>query len=192
MRYTAQEALVNDHHDSGERKRWHGGRRRRETDTTVATERPLMVSLLPMVLALLILLVLVLCVRIWVTSRLVETAARAATRAPVTPAPPVPGPRSTARVVTPPPPPPAGAVRVVERRSLVLIRTSPPEVPTFVYANGGALLGRAPLRTAALQPGYHRLLFWAPSIGGRASRLVYVRPDATTWVRAEVRPSRQF
>jgi hypothetical protein len=150
-----------------------------------------MVSLLPMVLALLILLILVLCVRIWVTSRLVETAAEVASRARAVPAMPVTGPPSSTRTVIPPPPP-AAMVRVVERTGIVNIRSSPPNVPTFVYANGGALLGQAPIRTAVLRPGYHRLLFWAPSIRGRASCMVYVRPDATTWVSAEVRPANHF
>jgi hypothetical protein len=157
----------------------------------MAAERPLVVSLLPAVLALLVLLILLLCVRIWISSRMVSAVRDIADRSRALPHGPLPGPVPRWREMVMPPPLP-GQVRTVERRTWVVIQTSPANVETFVYANGGAMLGRAPLRTAALPPGYHRLLFWAPSIRGRSVRSVYVRPDATTWVTADVLPAPHF
>lgn len=159
-----------------------------------AEERPLLVGLLPSALALLALLVLVLSVRVWILSGMLETnrdltrRARALSAARVPP--PAPHVRPASRPV--PPAPPAGTVRAVERKTWVVIQATPPNVETFIYANGGRLLGRAPVRTAELPPGTHRLLFWAPSIGGRVSRTIVVQRDATTWVNAEVRPADQF
>ena len=171
-----------------------------------------MVSLLPAVLALLVLLVLLLSLRIWITSRMVDTARALAARArmlagarvpgPLPPGGPVAGvppagvggayPFGPLASVTPRSPALPGGVSVTERKTWVMVQTVPPEVETFVYVNGGSLLGRAPLRTAALMPGYHRLLFWAPSIHGRAARTIYVQPDATTSVTAQVRPAERF
>lgn len=52
----------------------------------------------------------------------------------------------------------------------------PGDVTTYVYLNGGSLLGRAPLRDIPVRPGTHRLVLWAPSIRGRATEIVSVRP----------------
>jgi hypothetical protein len=178
----------------------------------MVAERPLMVSLLPAVLALLVLLVLLLSLRIWITSRMADTARALGVRARALAAARVPGPLPpvgpVARVppagaggaypfgplasVMPRSPALTGGVSVTERKTWVMVQASPPEVETFIYVNGGSLLGRAPLRTAALMPGYHRLLFWAPSIRGRAARTIYVQPDTTTSVTAQVRPAERF
>lgn len=155
------------------------------------SERPLLVALLPMMLALLTVLVLLLAVRIWILARMLETSQDLVERRRTVAAQRVTGPAPRPQTALMPPPPP-GVVRTVERKTWVVIHTSPPEVETFVYVGGGTLLGKAPVRTAALRPGTHRLLFWAPSIRGRATRTIYVQPDATTWVSQEVRPAEQF
>jgi hypothetical protein len=159
-----------------------------------ATERPLLVGLLPTAIALLALLVLVLSVRIWILSGMLDTRQGLAKRTRALASTPVPAPpQYVSRQARPAPPPPLpGIVRAVERKTWVVIHAAPANVETFVYANGGSLLGKAPLRTSELPPGSHRLLFWAPSIGGRATQTVYVQRDATTWVNAEVRPSEHF
>jgi len=183
-------------------------------DRTLVGERPVMVSLLPAALALLVLLVLLLSLRFWIDSRMVSAARALATRTRTLAGARVPGPQPQPRgpVVGLPPagaggaypsigpltsvipgaPAPPGGVNVVERRTWVMVQTTPPDIETFVYVNGGSLLGRAPLRTAALMPGYHRLLFWAPAIRGRAVRTVYVQPETTTTVTADVRPAQWF
>jgi hypothetical protein len=56
------------------------------------------------------------------------------------------------------------------------VSVEPRDVTTFVYLNGGALLGRAPLRDTPVRPGHHRLVFWAPSIRARATRAVQLDP----------------
>jgi hypothetical protein len=147
-----------------------------------------------MALALLTLLVLVLSVRIWILNGMMDTNQGIARRARTLATTRVPAPAAHVRSSTRPMPPTPrpGELRAVERKTWVVIHTVPPNVETFVYANGGALLGRAPVRTSNLLPGTHRLLFWAPTIGGRASRTVYVHRDATTWVNAEVRPAEHF
>src|SRR3989442_315741 len=48
------------------------------------------------------------------------------------------------------------------------LSVAPQNVTTFVYLNGGTLLGRAPLHETPLSPGRHRLVLWAPAIRGRA------------------------
>lgn len=50
-----------------------------------------------------------------------------------------------------------------------------PAVKTFVYLNGGSLLGETPLRDAAIPAGRQTLTLWAPSIGGRATRRVDIK-----------------
>lgn len=49
-----------------------------------------------------------------------------------------------------------------------------PAVKTFVYLNGGSLLGETPLRNAAVPAGKHTLVFWAPDMGGRSRRPIEV------------------
>jgi hypothetical protein len=173
-----------------------------------------MVSLLPAGLALLVLLVLLVSLRMWIAGRMVGTARALAARARTLAGAQVPGPAAQSRgdaagvpgagvggaypsvgalpFAAPRAPAPPGGVAVVERKTWVMVQTAPPEVETFVYVNGGSLLGRAPLRTAALMPGYHRFLFWAPAIRGRAVRTVYVQPDTTTCVTAQVHPAARF
>lgn len=49
-----------------------------------------------------------------------------------------------------------------------------PAVKTFVYLNGGSLLGETPLRNAAVPAGKHTLVFWSPEVGGRSKRPITV------------------
>lgn len=49
-----------------------------------------------------------------------------------------------------------------------------PAVKTFVYLNGGSLLGETPLRNAAVPEGKHTLVFWSPEVGGRSKRNITV------------------
>ena len=65
-------------------------------------------------------------------------------------------------------------------------------VRTFVYLNGGTLLGEAPLRNAAIPAGKHTLVFWSPSVNGRSTRKVEVTPGASVEVREHVRSQDQF
>lgn len=65
-------------------------------------------------------------------------------------------------------------------------------VRTFVYLNGGTLLGEAPLRNAAIPAGKHTLVFWSPSVNGRSTRKVEVSPGGSVEVREHVRSQDQF
>jgi hypothetical protein len=58
----------------------------------------------------------------------------------------------------------------------ISVAVVPSDVTTYVYLNGGSLLGRAPLHDLPVRPGQHRLILWAPSIRGRAVRTVNVAP----------------
>ncbi len=60
--------------------------------------------------------------------------------------------------------------------------------PTFVYADGGKLLGQAPLREVALSAGEHQLLFWTPRIGARLTRRVVVETGKSLVVEQRVLP----
>lgn len=177
--------------ETGRERRDAVRRRGREGGTT---ERPLLVGLLPATLALLALLVAVLSARIWILNGMLDAKQRSARRAQALATSKVPAPAAyvSPRSRPTPPAPPPGEVRATERRTWVVINAVPANVATYIYANGGSLLGRAPVRTADLPPGTHRLLFWAPAIGGRVSRTVVVQRDATTWVNAEVRPAAHF
>jgi hypothetical protein len=57
-----------------------------------------------------------------------------------------------------------------------------PPVRTFIYLNGGKLLGEAPLFNALVPAGRQRLVFWAPSAGGRSTRTIDVMPGENTTV----------
>jgi len=63
---------------------------------------------------------------------------------------------------------------------------------TFVYLDGGTLLGEAPLRNAAVPAGKHTLVFWTPSVGGRSKRTVHVSPGEKVDVVERVRSSESF
>jgi hypothetical protein len=65
-------------------------------------------------------------------------------------------------------------------------------VQTFVYLNGGTLLGEAPLRNASVPAGKHRLVFWSPSVGGRSTRTVEVAAGQNTEVVEHVRARESF
>lgn len=65
-------------------------------------------------------------------------------------------------------------------------------VRTFVYLNGGTLLGEAPLRNASIPAGKHTLVFWSPSVNGRSTRKVEVSPGGSVEVEEHVRSQDQF
>jgi hypothetical protein len=66
------------------------------------------------------------------------------------------------------------------------LSVAPQEVTTFVYLNGGTLLGRAPLHETPLRPGRHRLVLWAPAIRGRATYSVTLEPGQHARVSTEL------
>jgi hypothetical protein len=63
---------------------------------------------------------------------------------------------------------------------------------TFVYLDGGTLLGEAPVRNAAVPAGKHTLVFWTPSVGGRSKRTVNVSAGEKVEVVERVRSSESF
>jgi hypothetical protein len=65
-------------------------------------------------------------------------------------------------------------------------------VRTFVYLNGGTLLGEAPLKNAAIPAGKHTLVFWSPSVNGRSTRKVEVTAGGSVEVEEHVRSQDQF
>ena len=73
----------------------------------------------------------------------------------------------------------------------VSVVTVPP-VRTFVYLNGGRLLGETPLRNASIPTGRHTLVLWAPSIRGRSTRTVDVDAGQSTLVIENIRQQDQF
>ena len=77
-----------------------------------------------------------------------------------------------------------------ERGKLTLVVS--PEVPAFVYLNGGSLLGEAPLRDMSLPAGRHELVIWAPSINGRARRVIEVEAGEHDTVVEQLRPQNSF
>ncbi len=84
------------------------------------------------------------------------------------------------------------AQRTLPSRRSTTARRSRNTGPTYVYLNGGTLLGTLPLRNAKLPPGNHRLVFWTPRIGGRTQRRISVKPGQTLQVNADIRPARRF
>jgi hypothetical protein len=73
----------------------------------------------------------------------------------------------------------------------VSVVTVPP-VRTFVYLNGGRLLGETPLRNASIPCGRHTLVLWAPSIRGRSTRTVDVDAGQSTLVIENIREQERF
>ncbi|HTE18599.1 MAG TPA: PEGA domain-containing protein [Armatimonadota bacterium] len=88
------------------------------------------------------------------------------------------------------PPPPTVTVRPSGTGTLSV--TTDPPVDTFVYLNGGTLLGHAPLQATAIPAGRHTLVFWAPSIGGRSTRTVDVEPGEAVEVVEKISPQNRF
>lgn len=66
------------------------------------------------------------------------------------------------------------------------------EVETFVYLNGGSLLGKAPIQGATIPAGRQKLVFWSPSVGGRSTREVEIRAGQNMVLIHNVAPSSQF
>lgn len=66
------------------------------------------------------------------------------------------------------------------------------EVETFVYLNGGSLLGKAPLQAAAIPAGNQTLVFWSPSIGGRSTRRIHMQPGENLVLIHNVTASNRF
>ncbi len=87
--------------------------------------------------------------------------------------------------------PPAQSPPIVLENGAVTVMTTPPE-RTFVYLDGGTLLGETPLRNASVPAGRHRLVFWTPSVQGRSVRTVHVEPGASVLVVEKVRAQQQF
>lgn len=67
-----------------------------------------------------------------------------------------------------------------------------PAEKTFVYLNGGSLLGEAPLRSVPVPSGRQTLVFWTPASGGRSKRVVDVEPGGSVVVVERVRKQAQF
>jgi hypothetical protein len=93
-----------------------------------------------------------------------------------------PAPQAPSAPTEAPPPGSSGTVTVV----------TTPGVKTFVYLNGGSLLGEAPLKGTAIPAGRQKLTFWTPSVGGRSSRTVDVKPGESALVVESVRPSEKY
>ena len=96
-----------------------------------------------------------------------------------------PTPEETQPVAQHPAPAPAGEPGTLS------VLTEPP-VATFVYLNGGSLLGQTPLRNVTVPAGRHTLVFWSPSVGGRSRRTVEVAPGEGTLVIEPVRAQGRF
>ena len=88
-------------------------------------------------------------------------------------------------------PEPAPAPPRPQGRGAISVSIDQP-VRTFVYLNGGTLLGEAPLRNASIPAGKHTLVFWSPSVGGRATRTVNVAPGEKVEVVQQVRARERF
>jgi hypothetical protein len=95
---------------------------------------------------------------------------------------PGPAPQATPTTTDALPPGSSGTVTVV----------TTPGVKTFVYLNGGSLLGEAPLKGTTIPAGRQKLTFWTPSVGGRSSRTVDVKPGQSALVVENVRPSPKY
>ena len=70
--------------------------------------------------------------------------------------------------------------------------TTDSDVETFVYLNGGSLLGRAPIQGAAIPAGKQTLVFWSPSIGGRSTRRIDMRPGQNVTLIHSIAPRGRF
>ena len=98
---------------------------------------------------------------------------------------PLPSSREAQPVAQHPAPAPTGEPGTLS------VLTEPP-VATFVYLNGGSLLGQTPLRNVTVPAGRHTLVFWSPSVGGRSRRTVDVAPGEGTLVIEPVRAQGRF
>jgi hypothetical protein len=88
------------------------------------------------------------------------------------------------------PPAPVPPRRSSESGALSISTDQPAR--TFVYLDGGTLLGEAPLRNTSVPAGKHTLVFWTPSLGGRSRRTVNVAPGENVEVVERVRSSESF
>ncbi len=66
------------------------------------------------------------------------------------------------------------------------------EGETYVYLNGGTLLGQAPLRNIPVPAGRQNLLVWTPSVGGRECRTVTILAGAETFLAVRIRHRDSF
>jgi hypothetical protein len=85
----------------------------------------------------------------------------------------------------------AGADQVASGEGAVDVQTDS-SAKTYVYLNGGTLLGEAPLKNVSLPAGKHTLTFWSPSVGGRSRRTVDVQPGQSVSVKESVKPQDGF
>lgn len=87
-------------------------------------------------------------------------------------------------------PAPAPPGRSSESGALSISTDQPAQ--TFVYLDGGTLLGATPVRHAAVPAGTHTLVFWTPSVGGRSKRTIHVSAGEKVEVVERVRSSESF
>jgi hypothetical protein len=78
--------------------------------------------------------------------------------------------------------PGAGAVSV----------TTDSPVETYVYLNGGSLLGKTPLQDATIPAGKQTLVFWTPAVGGRSTRHIEMRAGQSLSLVESVSHSARF
>jgi hypothetical protein len=73
----------------------------------------------------------------------------------------------------------------------VSVTTDSP-VETYVYLNGGSLLGKTPLQDAQVPAGKQTLVFWTPAVGGRSTRRIEMRAGQSLSLVESVAHSARF
>lgn len=63
---------------------------------------------------------------------------------------------------------------------------------TYVYLNGGSLLGKAPIEEAQIPAGNQTLVFWTPAIGGRSTRQIRMAPGQKVVLMETISRSDRF
>jgi hypothetical protein len=58
--------------------------------------------------------------------------------------------------------------------------------PTFIYLDGGSVLGEGAVREKQIPAGRHRLLYWSPNLGKRAVQSFEAAPGAQITLNAPV------
>jgi hypothetical protein len=59
---------------------------------------------------------------------------------------------------------------------------------TYIYFNGGRVLGLAPLPVQFDRPGRYRLTFWTPALHQHAAKMIEVTGRGRQWVSIDMRP----
>lgn len=70
--------------------------------------------------------------------------------------------------------------------------TTDSPVETYVYLNGGSLLGQTPLQDAQVPAGKQTLVFWTPAVGGRSVRRIVMRAGQSLSLVESVSHSTRF